>query len=52
MSQSIPISQLTPAYPRSQLQVYELTPSRQVAPFSQGAEAHSSISTEKFGYQL
>ena len=44
---TLPISQLPPVYPGTQVQVYELIPSLHVPPFWQGLESHSLISKEK-----
>jgi hypothetical protein len=41
------VSQLSPSKPATQLHVYELMPSRQVAPFKQGLPAHSSMLTSQ-----
>ena len=43
----LPISQLSPACPGMQLQVYELIPSVHVPPFWHGVDAHSSISVSQ-----
>ena len=40
----LPVSQLSPAYPGTQLQEYELMPSTQVPPFWHGLGTHSSMS--------
>ena len=39
----LPVSQLTPAYPALQVQVYELISTTQVPPFRHGLEVHASM---------
>ena len=45
--EDIPVSQSSPVYPGTHLQVNELIPSMQVAPFWHGFDAHSSMSLNR-----